>query len=76
MTRKSGPPNRKEAAWRIDGISPEAAAAAEQAAARDGVALSVWLGQVIRATAARERAARNPGSAAGPHAALRRAAAD
>ncbi len=64
MAQKSGKPHRKDTAWRVDGISPEAAAAAEQAAAREGLELSVWLSRVIRATAARERAERNQESAA------------
>lgn len=64
MAQKSAKPHRKDTAWRIDGISPEAVAAAEQAAASEGVALSAWLGRLIRDTAARERAERNPASAA------------
>lgn len=64
MVQKSGKPHRKDTAWRIDGISPEAVAAAEQAAASEGVALSAWLGRLIRDTAARERAERTRESAA------------
>jgi hypothetical protein len=64
MAQKSAKPHRKDTAWRVDGISPEAATAAEQAAAREGVALSAWLSRLIRDTATRERAERNQESGA------------
>lgn len=76
MTQTSGKPQRKDTAWRIDGVSPEAAAAAEQAAVREGLALSAWLGQLIRTTAARGRAERNPESTTKLNQARHRAASD
>jgi hypothetical protein len=48
-------PRKTPAAWRVDGISREAVARAERAAAQAGLPLAVWLGRVIRETAARER---------------------
>ena len=52
--------SRKEPAkslgpWRVDGISPEAVAAATEAAARAGMPLEVWLSRLIRETDERER---------------------
>jgi hypothetical protein len=44
--------------WRIDGISPEAVAAATAGARRSESDLAVWLSRVIRDTAERERQAR------------------
>jgi hypothetical protein len=77
MAQKSGKPQRKDTAWRVDGISPEAAAAAEQAAGSEGVALSAWLSRLIRDAAARERAARSQESAAAkPDPARHRASPD
>ena len=55
MGKKSTRTSRTDAAWRIDGIAAEAVAAAERAAAREGVTLSSWLARVIRDAAARER---------------------
>lgn len=50
--------SREPGAWRIDGISPQAVAAAEQAAAEAGLALNVWLSRLIRDSAQRERGER------------------
>ena len=50
--------------WRIDGISPEAVAAAGDAAERAGVPLAVWLERLIRETAKRERHERRSRGAA------------
>ena len=56
MPDKATPkPRQTPATWRVDGISREAVARAEQAAARAGAPLGVWLRRVIRETAARER---------------------
>lgn len=41
--------------WRIDGISPEAVAAATAGAERSKSDLAAWLSRVIRDTAERER---------------------
>lgn len=51
QTKFSGP-------WRVDGIAPDAVAAATEAAARAGLPLETWLSRVIRETAERERLGR------------------
>ena len=54
MPDKATPkPRQTPATWRVDGISREAVARAEQAAARAGAPLGVWLRRVIRETAGR-----------------------
>lgn len=55
---------KSQGPWRIDGISPEAVAAATEAAARAGMTLEVWLSRLIQETAERERRERErPGTA-------------
>jgi len=53
-------PRKTPAAWRVDGISPEAVKRATQAAERAGLPLAEWLAPVIRETAARERQGETP----------------
>ena len=56
MAKTSGrQPAKPQGPWRVDGIDPEAVAAATEAAAQAGVPLEAWLSRVIRETAERER---------------------
>lgn len=60
MAKTSGRPSAKShtksgGPWRVDGIDPEAVAAATEAAAQAGQSLEAWLSRVIRETAERER---------------------
>jgi hypothetical protein len=56
MAKKSSrKPAKPLGPWRIDGISPDAVAAATEAAMREGLPLEDWLAQLIQKTAERER---------------------
>ena len=58
MAKRTQGKGKDQGPWQIDGISPEAVAAATAAAEQEGLDLSNWLNRLIRDTAEQERRSR------------------
>lgn len=58
MAKRALGKGKNQGPWQVDGISPEAVAAATAAAEQDGLDLANWLNRLIRDTAEQERQSR------------------
>ena len=58
MAKRAQGKGKAQGPWQVDGISPEAIAAATAAAEQDGLDQANWLNRLIRDTAEQERRSR------------------
>ena len=58
MVKRAQGKGKDQGPWQVDGLSPEAIAAATAAAEQEGFDLSNWLSRLIRDTAEQERQSR------------------